>query len=224
LKAPSHVVYWLIGVTALLLAVPIVEYTGILNRGLPFNDGTSKWMQGMEQDAAKTIQFMLQDRTISNLLLNLVFIAVFAGVGEELFFRGVLQRLFIKSTKSPWAGIILAAFFFSFFHFQFFGFVPRFLLGILLGAMYWYSGSLWVAIIAHVVYDAFFITYAYFHPALIADPNASLIDESNLLVGALISTAIVGLVGWWMRKNSTNNYETVYAGDEALRSQNDSPF
>jgi len=224
LKRPSNAVYWLIGVAALLVAVPIVEYTGVLNRELAFNSDTKKWMETMEQDAAKTIQFMLQGRTVTNLVLNLIFIAVFAGVGEELFFRGVLQRLFIRSTRSPWAGIILAAFFFSFFHFQFFGFIPRFLLGILLGAMYWYSGSLWVAIVAHVVYDAFFITYAYFHPALIADPNASLIDKNYLLIGTLISAAMVGLMVWWMRKASSAGYQTVYAGDDALKAQNDSPF
>lgn len=224
LRAPSHAFYWILGVAALIVAVPIVEYTGVLNRELAFNNDSKKWMETMEQNAAKAIQFMLQDRTITNLVLNLIFIAVFAGVGEELFFRGVLQRLFIRSTKSPWAGIILAAFLFSFLHFQFFGFVPRFLLGILLGAMYWYSGSLWVAIIAHVVYDAFFITYAHFHPELIADPNASLIDKSNLMLGALISAALVAGMVWWMRKHSTSNYQTVYAGDDALKAQNDSPF
>lgn len=224
LKAPERSFYWLLGIAALLLAVPIVEYTGILNKNMPFNQGTIDWMKKMEEDASKTIQFMLADRSVGNLLLNLVFIALFAGVGEELFFRGIFQRLFIKATKSPWAGIILAAFFFSFFHFQFFGFIPRFLLGILLGAMYWYSGSLWVAIIAHFVYDAFFITYAYFEPEMITNTEASLVDRSYLVVAALVSAAVVALLVWWMRKHSSASYEKVYKDDNPVASDKDLSF
>jgi membrane protease YdiL (CAAX protease family) len=221
LKPPSKWFYWVAGIAALLVAVPLVEYTGILNRELPFNESTNKWMQSMEDEAAKTIQFMLGKISLDNLIMNIIFIAAFAGIGEELFFRGVLQRLFIRSTKSPWAGIILAAFFFSFFHFQFFGFVPRFFLGILLGAMYWYSGSLWVAILAHFVYDAFFIIYAYFHPQLIADTNASLIDKSYLVIGGLISAVLVATIIWWMKRNSTTSYEAVYAEDSPPPSEKD---
>ena len=112
-------------------------------------------MKASEESAAKQIEFMLKRNTVQDLLLNLVLVAVFAGVGEELFFRGVLQRLFIKLFKNPWAGILVTAFIFSAIHFQFYGFIPRFILGILLGLIYWYSGSLWPAIIAHFAYDAF---------------------------------------------------------------------
>ncbi|MDQ3683535.1 MAG: CPBP family intramembrane metalloprotease, partial [Bacteroidota bacterium] len=138
LKKPSKTIYWVLGIAAMLIAIPLVEYTGILNKQFPFSTGTQKWMQGMEEGASKAIEFMLAKNSVTDLILNLIMIAVFAGVGEELFFRGVLQRLFIKVFKNPWAGIIAAAFFFSFFHFQFFGFIPRILLGLLLGALYWY--------------------------------------------------------------------------------------
>lgn len=200
LKKPYKNIYWVLGIAAMLLAIPLVEYTGLLNKQFPFSDGMQKWMQGLEEEASKTLQFMLQKNTPADLFLNLILIAGFAGIGEELFFRGVLQRLLIKACKSPWAGIIIAAFFFSFFHFQFFGFIPRFLLGILLGAIYWYSGSLWPAILAHFVYDAFFIILVYFQPQLIQNTEAVLFDPSRLVMMALASTALVIAITWYMKK------------------------
>ena len=224
LKAPSKAIYWVLGVLIMLVAVPMVEYVGQLNHGLPFDPETRKWMQSMEDEAARTLQVMLGRATITDLLLNVVFIAAFAGIGEELFFRGIIQRLFIRSTKSPWMGIVIAAFLFSFFHFQFFGFIPRFLLGILLGAIYWYSGSLWPAIIAHFVYDAFFITLAYFNPALVTNTEASLVDKSYIAVAALVSTALVVLMVWMMKKASTTDYNEVYRDDQPSPSPNDFTF
>ena len=108
LKKPVSPVFWIIGVAALILAIPMVEYTGLLNKKINFGSA-QQWMQSMEDDAAKQIKFMLGKHTPGELLTNVIFISVFAGVGEELFFRGVLQRLFIKALKSPWAGIIFTA-------------------------------------------------------------------------------------------------------------------
>src|SRR5207248_7937312 len=152
LKPPNKYLFLILAIAIMIIAIPLVEYTGILNQQMTFGGTTQKWMKSMEEDAAKQIQFMLHKHTPSELILNLIFISLFAGIGEELFFRGILQRLFIRAFKNPWAGIIVTALIFSGFHLQFFGFVPRFLLGILLGLIYWYSGSLWAAIAAHFTY------------------------------------------------------------------------
>lgn len=218
LRPPFKTAFFIVGIALMFVAIPLVEYFGILNKQIHFGPGMQQQAQKMEQDAAKTIQFMLGKHTLSNLFINLLFIAAFAGIGEELFFRGILQRLFIKSTRSPWAGIIITAFFFSFFHFQFFGFIPRFALGILLGAIYWYSGSLWPAIIAHFAYDAVILVLAYMNPKMVTDANTPMIETSYLWVGALVSAAIVGALLWWMKSNSANSYQRVYA-DDRMESQ-----
>ncbi len=213
LQKPFKKGYWPVAVVLLVLALPVVEYTGIINRNLNFGADLHTWAQGMEEEAAKTVQFMLGTHSVSDLLLNLVFIAGFAAIGEELFFRGILQRLFIKGTKNSWIGIILAAFLFSFFHFQFFGFIPRFLLGIVLGAIYWYSGSLFTAIAAHFIYDAFIIVLAYFNPQMIENPDAPLLNPAHIGLAALASSAVVGLAIWWMKKNSSASYKKLLAED-----------
>ncbi|HYH14734.1 MAG TPA: CPBP family intramembrane glutamic endopeptidase, partial [Flavisolibacter sp.] len=196
----------------------------ILNSKINFGKGINDWMHGKENEARTQISFLLSRRTPTDLVLNIICIALFAGISEELIFRGVVQRLVIQGTKSPWIGILVAAFLFSFIHFQFFGFIPRFLLGILLGAIYWYSGSLWPAIAAHFIYDAFLIVLAYFNPQMVSNADTPMIDTSYLWVGALMSAVILGGLLWWMKRNSTNSYERVYASKHVAPSENDFTF
>ena len=211
-------IYWVLGIASLLLAIPLVQYTGELNRQIDFGPGMQPWLQSMEDSAAQQIKFLLGNNQLGDLLLNIIFIALFAGVGEELFFRGVLQRLFIKATKSPWAGILITAVVFSAFHFQFFGFIPRFLLGAVLGAIYWYSGSLWPAMAAHFLYDAFFITLAYFYPQVI-DTDTMPVSQAVMIGSAVVSAALVVLLVWLMKKASTVSYNQVYRDDEMNNNQ-----
>jgi len=213
LQKPFRKGYWPVAIVLLVLALPLVEYTGTLNRNINFGNDLHTWAQGMEEEAAKTVRFMLGTHSVSDLVLNLIFIAGFAAVGEELFFRGVLQRLFIKGTKNAWMGIVLAAFFFSFFHFQFFGFIPRFLLGTVLGAIYWYSGSLYAAIAAHFVYDAFIIVLAYFNPQMVQNPDAPMLSPAYIGLAALASAAVVGALIWWMKRASSASFQKLVAED-----------
>ena len=102
---------------------------------------------------------------------------------------------------------------------QFYGFIPRFILGVLLGVIYWYSGSLWPAIIAHFIYDAFAVVMIYFYPSM-ADQDATL-QLGNKAVMGIISAALVVAIVYQMKKKSSNNYEAVYAGDKI---DNTNPF
>ncbi|HEY0731432.1 MAG TPA: CPBP family intramembrane glutamic endopeptidase, partial [Chitinophagaceae bacterium] len=132
--------------------------------------------------------------------------------------------LFIKWTKDPWMGRVIAAFIFSFFHFQFFGFFPRFILGILLGALYWYSGSLWPSIIAHTIYNAFTILMIYFNPKLLINPEAGMVDNTNLIWMGLVSASIIGIIIWQMKRHSTTTYAEVYADEDMKPTEKDLTF
>jgi membrane protease YdiL (CAAX protease family) len=213
LRAPWRLSYWAMGSAILLISLPLVEYTGLLNHQIRFSASLSEKIRFWEESAMRTLLVMLKDRSISNLLINLVFIALFAGVGEELFFRGILQRLLIRATRSPWAGILLTAACFSFFHFQFYGFIPRFILGALLGAAYWYSGSIWVAIVAHTVFDGMQLIAAWFHPEMAASDTVLNTSAAKLLPAALASGALTVLLLWIMKRNSRSRFAEVYEGE-----------
>lgn len=207
-KSPP--LYFITGILVMVAAIPLVEYSGFLNQKMAFPDGIESWMKSTEKDAQQQIGMLLQGRSVSNLILNIVMIAGFAGIGEELFFRGVLQRLAIWGFKNVWIGIIVTAVLFSALHLQFYGFFPRFLLGVLLGAVYWYSGSLWPAIVAHFFYDALLITLAYFNPSMITDEQTSIIPSSSMLVMAIVSAAATAAVVLYMRKKSTVSESRFY--------------
>lgn len=212
LKAPSHSGYIIAGVGVMLIAIPFTGLLGELNRNIPFPKNIASWMHEQEADAARTIQALLSRHTISDLLLNLLCVAGFAAIGEELLFRGMVQRLLIKMFKSPFIGILVSAALFSAMHMQFYGFFPRLALGILLGLIYWYSGSLWVAMLAHFIYDAVLIIMAYYNPAMLAEENS--LPINNLILAGSISFLFVILLLIWMRKKSVTSFELVYADDK----------
>jgi membrane protease YdiL (CAAX protease family) len=221
LKKPSKSFYWIAGATVMIIALPLVEWLGVLNQHVQFPKAIEQWMKDKENEAGKTIQSLLSRHTIKDLLLNVILIAGLAAVGEELMFRGMMQRLLIRIFKNPWIGIIVAAFIFSAFHLQFYGFLPRFMLGILLGVIYWYSGSLWASMLAHFVYDGLLIVLAYIYPEMANDDTAAA-KFSNIAVVALVSLAFVMAIVTGMVKRSVTKYEEVYADD--LVAVKDNPF
>jgi uncharacterized protein len=213
LQEPHGESYWIIGMLVMILAIPFVQWLGEMNRNIHFPAGIEQWMKDKENGANKTVVALLSKRTWQDLLLNIVLIAGLAAVGEELLFRGVAQRLFIKLFKRAWPGIIITAFLFSAMHLQFYGFFPRFVLGILLGVIYWYSGSIWTAMLAHFVYDALWIIIAYFYPVMINEENT--VKMSSIALTAAFSFTLVALAVNWMIKHSKTMYAEVYAEDRA---------
>ncbi|MFN8289112.1 MAG: CPBP family intramembrane glutamic endopeptidase [Chitinophagaceae bacterium] len=211
LKYPSHNGYLVAGVTVMLIAIPFTSWLGELNRNIPFPSGMAGWMKDKEEEASRTINVLLTRHTVKELILNLFFIAGLAAVGEELLFRGMVQRLLIRMFKSPWAGIIVAAALFSAMHMQFYGFLPRFALGILLGLIYWYSGSLWAAMLAHFIYDGTLIVLAWFNPSMLAEENN--MQLRNLALAGVISLGLAVLIIAWMKRKSSASMEKVYAED-----------
>jgi uncharacterized protein len=212
LKMPANSGYWLMGIIIMIVSIPLITWLGELNRHVQFPAGIESWMKKSEADAQRAVEALLSKRTIKDLIINIICIAGLAAVGEELLFRGMAQRLFIKWFRNPWAGIIVAAILFSALHLQFYGFLPRFVLGVFLGVAFWYSGSLWVAILGHFVYDAVIIVLAYAYPEMMDDEKAAQ-QISNLALAGAISAALVALIIVWMKKKSTANYAAVYADD-----------
>lgn len=139
-----------------LLSGPIVYWLLVINQGLElpqFLSSLERAIQSMEDEASDIIMLMIKMESIDQLFINLFIMAILPGVGEELLFRGVLQKLLGKFYKNPHLGIIGAAMIFSFIHFQFYGFLPRMALGVLFGYLYFWSGNLLYPIIGHILHN-----------------------------------------------------------------------
>lgn len=138
----------------LLVAVPAMNALIAWNESLhlpQFMSGIEQWMIQSEQQATAFTSKLMGGTSVADLILGILIIGILAGLSEELFFRGTLQRLFITRPMNPHVAIWLTAFIFSAFHFQFFGFFPRLLLGAYLGYLVYWSQCLWIPIIVHAV-------------------------------------------------------------------------
>ena len=146
--------------------LPFINWLGDVNAQMTFPKALSwlgDWMRAEESKADQLTQFFLSVKTPGGLAMNLFIIALVPAVGEELLFRGLLQRLFNEWTRSIPVGVFITAFLFSAIHFQFFGFLPRFLLGLMLGIMLEITQSLWVPVTAHFVNNATLVILYYLH-------------------------------------------------------------
>lgn len=136
----------------MFFASPFVNFIGELNANMTFPNwlsGVEEWMRDSEGKAAELTTAFLKVDSYWGLLFNLFMIAFLPAIGEELLFRGVIQRIFTNMTNNHNWGIWISAILFSALHMQFYGFVPRMLLGVLFGYLLVWSGSMWLPILAH---------------------------------------------------------------------------
>lgn len=149
----------------LILSITLLPVVGVLsafNQNIMPQEGTvAEFMRDMEEAANHILELVTSQRSTWDLIANLLIFAVLAGVCEEFFFQGALQPLMMKWTKSPHIGILITALIFSALHFQFYGFIPRFVLGVYLGYLFFWSRSLWLPILAHVLHNALSILIDY---------------------------------------------------------------
>lgn len=161
-----------------LLAIePVVAYSGILNQNMSlpgFMTGLEEWMKDMETRAMELTEAFLNVKTLSGLGVNLLMVAILPALGEELFFRGMLQRILAKWFKNVHVAVIVTSILFSALHMQFYGFIPRFILGMLFGYLYVWSGNLWYPVLAHLVHNTIPVL-AYYLYAM--DVSATAVDD-----------------------------------------------
>ncbi len=134
-----------LGIVLLMIAYPFVQKSFEWNNLLPLPE----ILLQMESGANEAIKNLLEMDNFVEFLLSLIVISIMPGITEELLFRGVIQNEAYRWFKSPHLAIWVTAFIFSAIHFQFLGFLPRLLLGAILGYAYYFSKNLWVPILIH---------------------------------------------------------------------------
>ncbi len=148
----------------ILVAVPFINWMLTVNgtMKLPASlKSVEDWMKQSEEAAARLTEAFVASTSISRLFVNLIVMAILPAIGEELLFRGVIQRLFKDLAGNIHVSIILTAVLFSALHMQFYGFLPRFALGVLLGYLYYWSGSLRLSMAAHMMNNSLAIIFAW---------------------------------------------------------------
>jgi membrane protease YdiL (CAAX protease family) len=206
--------WWLGGAALLIIClIPFLSTIVAWNANVHFPAGLHDfelWARDKETQAGDLTKFLTDFNTPGRLLVGLLVIALVPGVAEELVFRGVIQRNLVRLFNSRHVGVWLAAAIFSAVHVQFFGFVPRFLLGLVLGYLYEWSGNILVSMAAHFTQNAFQLVLLYLAQSrhlpssLDPDANQALPWPSVLLSAVLSATLLYFLYQRFTAANSRN--------------------
>lgn len=189
----------MLSVLLVIIFIPGVNLIASLNAKIP----VPGWMHNMEESAERLIKALLITDSYGKMFLNLFVVAVLPAIAEELFFRGLLQKYFIKLTRSTLAGVVVTSLIFSAIHFQFLGFIPRFMLGMVFGYLYVWTNSIWTPIIVHFVNNGLAVIVYFLIGKGIAPSDVETIGKASdpwpIGIFSLIFSAILFWVIWSQR-------------------------
>jgi hypothetical protein len=186
----------------MIIIIPFINLLGDINHRLVLPkvfSGLEMWMKTSEDQATIITQKFLNVRNIPGLFFNIILIAIIPAIGEELYFRGAIQRV-IQQWKGIKVSIWITAIIFSTIHFQFYGFLPRMLMGAFFGYLLFWSKNLWLPIIAHFTNNVIAVIFYYFKFNGVKLPDIDSIGTGNTIWIGLVSGAI-GVFGFfWLRR------------------------
>jgi len=196
-KSPGFLLV-ILSMILMIAQIPLINASAEWNNQLVFPDflkEVGNWMRIKEDEAKVITEGFLDMPDIRSLIIALVLIAVIPAIGEELLFRSSIQPLLIKWTGRPHLAIWLTAFIFSFIHFQFFGFIPRFFIGAFLGYLMHWSGNAWTSIAAHFANNATQVIGYYFIQHNLTDATTDEFGKGNNLVSQLLVSLALTIAG-----------------------------
>lgn len=189
----------------MVMVIPLIQFSYEMNQNIPLPD----WMTMLEESTADTLEQILQMDNLWVLFINVFLMALLPAVAEEMLFRGVIQQIGYRIFKAtPWISVWVTAIIFSTIHFQFAGFIPRLILGVLLGYLFYWSKNLWVPVAAHFVNNAISVISAYFYPEIIEEIDQAPVSDIPWYgtVGAVV--ILIPLVTYFK-----NSYSKITSAD-----------
>lgn len=205
-------------VLIMLSALPLVAFLADVNKAIPITAGMKKLFDSLESQYLEQVKMMATFRSPADYVVALVVIAFFPALVEEVFFRGGLQAIFTRWYGNAWLAIIVTSVIFSAIHFSWYGLIPRITLGIVLGALFYYSGNLWYSIIGHFFNNALMVTVLYAQYLKNKKVDLEVGESAPWWAGVLGAVALIALLLVFRRKLATK----VYA-DSIAASTGDAP-
>ncbi len=194
-----------LAVVSIVVGFPIINWLIDFNQSIQLPASMADietWAKTMEASADATTKAFLGQPGMGALFINIFVLAVIPAVGEELVFRGVLQKLFTRYFKHVHAAIWVCGFLFSLMHLEFYGFIPRMLMGVLFGYLMIWSGTIWVPIVAHFTNNVIAILINYFTANNTIDASLDEFGASNATWWVLLSVIILAGVLWLFKRSS----------------------
>ncbi len=189
----------LVIVPLIFIADPFLTYLSEINSLLPIPEGS--YFDVKHTDAQDSYRMFLGMDSIYDLLMGLVLMAVLPALGEELLFRGVIQKIFKGWTKNTHAAVWITSFLFAAMHLQIFFILPMILLGALLGYLKEWTGSLWYPVIVHFINNASVVVVTYYIDA----PEGQEYNSMLAPVVSVVATTSLLFVIWKLGKKASHS-------------------
>ena len=155
----------LYAVAVMIVSMPVMNAIVMWNESLTLPDSlhdVESWMRMTEENARRSVETLLGGSTVGDLVVSIFLIGILAGLSEEIYFRGTMQRLLASEKLNAHSAIWITAIIFSIFHFQFFGFFPRLILGSFFGYLLYWSGSLWLPGAVHALNNTIVVVTSWY--------------------------------------------------------------
>ena len=197
----------LLGILAMFTIIPFLGFVAEWNDSIVFPDSMraiEEQLRSIQEKAEWIIKLFISQ---GSLFSSMVIIALLAAVSEELLFRSVIQKALIKLFKNAHVAIIVTAVIFSAFHGDLFGFVPRIILGLMLGYMFWFSGSIIPSMLMHFVNNATIVMLYYLNTRGFIDIDVEKFGQTDnviLILSSLIATIAIFIICNRLRSNNDN--------------------
>jgi membrane protease YdiL (CAAX protease family) len=196
-KPDDKMILW-IGIIVMFSLLPLIHQLSAWNESIQLPSSFAaieEWMLEKEKQAEEISLKFLEVSTFGGLMVNILMIGILPSVGEELVFRSILQPMFGKWLRNIHLGIIVSAILFSMMHMQFYGFLPRMGLGIVLGYFYFWSGSIFVPMLMHFVNNGSAVLVFYLaHNGFIHTNAEEFGSSSDTIVIVLSAFLSIGLL------------------------------
>lgn len=202
-------VWALLGIVAMFTALPFNNLLTEWNEGFTLPEtmaGLEEYFRKAQDMADDLMTKFLEVGSIGGLIANILMIAALAAIGEELLFRSVIQPFMIRICRNAFVGILVTSVLFSAMHFEFYGFIPRIVLGIILGYMFHISGSIWSSMLMHFVNNATIVILYYLNFNKIIAVDVEKFGSSEnvfVIIGSLLVTVAIFVVCHRLRKRDS---------------------
>lgn len=207
------ILWFLIGTAMIFAIMPLNSILAEWNAGLKLPESLSaleQMMKQMQESASAMIEKFVSVDTIGGLMLNLFMIAGLAALGEELLFRSIIQTSLIKICKNAHVGILIASAIFSFIHLEFYGFVPRLILGMLLGYMFYFSGSIWIPMLMHFLNNGTVVLIYFLNNKGITNIDVDTFGQTSI---PILIVSIVVMIALFLFSIKYSDKERTIAGN-----------
>lgn len=195
----------ILGIVAIFTVIPFLSMVTDWNDGIVFPESMRAIEEQLRNTQKQSEEIIKTFISQGSLCSSLLIIAALAAVSEELLFRSVIQKAFIKLFRNAHVAIIVTAFVFSAVHMDFFGFFPRFVLGIMLGYMFWMSGSIIPSMLMHFANNATIVVLYYLNTRDFINIDVEHFGSTDNILLIIISlvTTVAIFITCYRLKNKT---------------------